>query len=172
MRGSRQTVLLARRAPTIKRWSLDARSEEQSAYSLWESRGVGRPSLDARSWDHPSHPLLRDSSLRPCWTAFLSSLQQSTARDRQDEREGSQEVRTQSVRVAPFSHVPHLTPYFVRHVGISTPRLKMIDAAFSLPPVRKSVESTIRLPCSIKVRDTCAIAIPDNRIDRRERLWM
>ena len=37
MRGSRQTVLLARRAPTIKRWSLDARSEEQSAYSLWGS---------------------------------------------------------------------------------------------------------------------------------------
>ena len=29
--------LLARRAPTIKRWSLDARSEEQSAYSFWES---------------------------------------------------------------------------------------------------------------------------------------
>jgi hypothetical protein len=39
MRGSRQTVLLARRAPTIKRWSLDARSEEQSAYSLWERCG-------------------------------------------------------------------------------------------------------------------------------------
>ena len=37
MRRSRQTVLLARRAPTIKRWSLDARSEEQSAYSFWES---------------------------------------------------------------------------------------------------------------------------------------
>ena len=34
MRRSRQTVLLARRAPTIKRWSLDARSEEQSAYSF------------------------------------------------------------------------------------------------------------------------------------------
>ena len=44
MRGSRQTVLLARRAPTIKRWSLDARSEEQSAYSFWESRGIRRPS--------------------------------------------------------------------------------------------------------------------------------
>ena len=44
MRGSRQTVLLARRAPTIKRWSLDARSEEQSAYSLWGSWGVRRPS--------------------------------------------------------------------------------------------------------------------------------
>jgi hypothetical protein len=29
IRGSRQTVLLARRAPTIKRWSLDARSEDQ-----------------------------------------------------------------------------------------------------------------------------------------------
>ena len=34
MRRSRQTVLLARRAPTIKRWSLDARSKEQSAYSF------------------------------------------------------------------------------------------------------------------------------------------
>jgi hypothetical protein len=44
MRGSRQTVLLARRAPTIKRWSLDARSEEQSAYSLWGSWGIRRPS--------------------------------------------------------------------------------------------------------------------------------
>jgi len=29
------TILLARRAPTIKRWSLDARSEEWFAYSLW-----------------------------------------------------------------------------------------------------------------------------------------
>ena len=45
MRRSRQTVLLARRAPTIKRWSLDARSEEQSAYSFWGSRGIRRPSL-------------------------------------------------------------------------------------------------------------------------------
>ena len=36
MLRSRQTVLLARRAPTIKQWSLDARSEEQSAYSFWE----------------------------------------------------------------------------------------------------------------------------------------
>ncbi|MEK7351962.1 MAG: hypothetical protein AAB177_13895, partial [Nitrospirota bacterium] len=31
------------RAPTIKRWSLDARSEEQSAYSLWERWGIRRP---------------------------------------------------------------------------------------------------------------------------------
>src|SRR5436853_7014707 len=45
MRRSRQTVLLARRAPTIKRWSLDARSEEQSAYSFWGGRGIRRPSL-------------------------------------------------------------------------------------------------------------------------------
>jgi hypothetical protein len=37
------------------------------------TRGLRRPSLDARSWDHPSHPLKRDSS--PCWTNFLSILQ-------------------------------------------------------------------------------------------------
>jgi len=30
------------------------------------TRGLRRPSLDARSWDHPGHPLLGDSSLRPC----------------------------------------------------------------------------------------------------------
>jgi hypothetical protein len=46
IRRSRQTVLLARRAPTIMRWSLDARSEEQSAYSFWESRGIRRPLLN------------------------------------------------------------------------------------------------------------------------------
>ena len=45
MQGSRQTVLFARRAPTIKRWSLDARSEEQSAYFPWGSRGIRKPSL-------------------------------------------------------------------------------------------------------------------------------
>src|SRR5881409_2928069 len=33
-RGSSQTVLLARRAPTMRRWSLDARSEGQPGYSL------------------------------------------------------------------------------------------------------------------------------------------
>ena len=44
MRRSRQTVLLARRAPTIKRWSLDARSEEQSVCSFWRSRGIRRSS--------------------------------------------------------------------------------------------------------------------------------
>jgi hypothetical protein len=33
-RGSRQTILLARRAPTMKQWSLDARSEGQSGDSL------------------------------------------------------------------------------------------------------------------------------------------
>ena len=30
------------------------------------TRGLGRPSLDARSWDHPSHPFKNDSLLRPC----------------------------------------------------------------------------------------------------------
>ena len=38
------------------------------------TRGLRRPSLDARSWDHPSHPLVSDRSLRPCWTDFLSIL--------------------------------------------------------------------------------------------------
>ena len=38
------------------------------------TRGLGRPSLDVRSWDHPSHPLKMDSPLRPCWTIFLSVL--------------------------------------------------------------------------------------------------
>jgi hypothetical protein len=37
----------------------------------------------------------------------------------------------------------------------------MIDAAFSLPPVGKSVESTIRLLCSIKARRTCVNARAD-----------
>ncbi len=33
------------------------------------TRGLRRPSLDARSWDHPSHPLVKavgSHSLRPC----------------------------------------------------------------------------------------------------------
>jgi hypothetical protein len=30
------------------------------------TRGLRRPSLDSRSWDHPSHPLVSDRSLRPC----------------------------------------------------------------------------------------------------------
>ena len=30
------------------------------------TRGRRLPSLDARSWDHPSHPLKMDSLLRPC----------------------------------------------------------------------------------------------------------
>ena len=31
------------------------------------TRGLRRPSLDARSWDHPTHPLVvRDNSLWPC----------------------------------------------------------------------------------------------------------
>ncbi len=30
------------------------------------TRGRRLPSLDARSWDQPSHPLVSDRSLRPC----------------------------------------------------------------------------------------------------------
>lgn len=38
------------------------------------TRGLGKPSLDARRWDHPSHPVLSDNSLRPCSATFLSIL--------------------------------------------------------------------------------------------------
>jgi len=30
------------------------------------TRGLREPSLDARSWDHPSHPLVSDRSMRSC----------------------------------------------------------------------------------------------------------
>src|SRR6185436_2984384 len=53
MRGNRQTVLPARRAPTIKRWSLDARSEEQSAYSFWDNQRLKRPSPEGLIISHP-----------------------------------------------------------------------------------------------------------------------
>jgi hypothetical protein len=39
-KGGHRTILLARRAPTIKRWSLDARSEGQSGDSS-ERQEVG-----------------------------------------------------------------------------------------------------------------------------------
>src|SRR5213593_2016919 len=42
-RGSSQTVLLARRAPTMRRWSLDARSEGQPGYSLFGEEGDKKP---------------------------------------------------------------------------------------------------------------------------------
>jgi hypothetical protein len=64
MRGSGQTVLLARRAPTIIRWSLDPHSEERSAYFLWESWEIRGPSLDARSGDQLAPiPVERTSEL-------------------------------------------------------------------------------------------------------------
>ena len=40
-RGSRQTIFLARRAPTMKRWSLDARSEGQAATPLVRQKDHG-----------------------------------------------------------------------------------------------------------------------------------
>src|SRR2546422_11443128 len=47
-RGSSQTVLLARRAPTMRRWSLDARSEGQPGYSpLGEQRAPIKPWVTA-----------------------------------------------------------------------------------------------------------------------------
>ena len=45
------------------------------------TRGRGLPSLDARSWDHPSHPLVSGRSVRLCWTAFLSILKLSLSRE-------------------------------------------------------------------------------------------
>src|SRR5881296_1782166 len=49
-RGSSQTVLLARRAPTMRRWSLDARSEGQPGYSL-----LGE----------------QRAPIKPCWTGAV-----------------------------------------------------------------------------------------------------
>src|SRR5881296_2932367 len=49
-RGSSQTVLLARRAPTMRRWSLDARSEGQPGCSL-----LGE----------------QRAPIRPCWTGAV-----------------------------------------------------------------------------------------------------
>ena len=48
--GSSQAVLLARRAPTIRQWSLDARSEGQPGYSLLGKQGA---------------------PIKPCWTVAV-----------------------------------------------------------------------------------------------------
>jgi hypothetical protein len=42
-------------------------------------RTVKLCSFDARSWDHPSHPLKMDSSLRPCWEEFFSILRNNSS---------------------------------------------------------------------------------------------
>src|SRR5439155_2034377 len=82
-RGSSQTVLLARRAPTMRRWSLDARSEGQPGCSLLgEQRAPIRPCWtgavgptrapfhsrarqeDACSWGS-ARPPLRQNQLEP-----------------------------------------------------------------------------------------------------------
>jgi hypothetical protein len=91
-RGSSQTILCARRTRTIKRCSSDARSEGQSGCSPeGEVRKTRRPSPGQMArlgvsvggrvrtlravGIVPATPLLSDSLLRPCWTAFLSILQ-------------------------------------------------------------------------------------------------
>ena len=82
MRREWPGALLARRAPTMKRWSLDARSKGQPGRSLnrdivnrkalARAKGTSRRASGlagekaARSWDHPSHPLVSDRSMRSC----------------------------------------------------------------------------------------------------------
>ena len=92
MRRERPGALLARRAPTRKQWSLDARSKgqprplplrevekesEEPSPGRMARLGVpvgGRVRKLRAVGIIPSHPLLSHSSLRPCWTAFLSTL--------------------------------------------------------------------------------------------------
>ena len=58
------TILRARRAPTIKLWSLDARSEGQSSHPLvsepfaheWEGGEEDRTSDGTNLTAHPFHP--------------------------------------------------------------------------------------------------------------------
>ena len=83
MRRERPGALLARRTRTVKRCSFDARSKGQprplplrevyGVEGLAWANGTSRRASGwagenvARSWDHPTHPLVvRDSSLRPC----------------------------------------------------------------------------------------------------------
>ena len=45
------------------------------------TRGLRRPSLDARIWDHPIHPLKRDSLLRPCLGQGASRGEEAVSAD-------------------------------------------------------------------------------------------
>ena len=82
MQGSRQTVLLARRASTIKRWSLDARSKEQSACSLWESWEI------RKALTHPPTPYEDEDDLCPCPSSSADRWPQSAGRDMSPFRKG------------------------------------------------------------------------------------
>src|SRR6185295_20291031 len=55
---------------------------------------------DARSWDHPSHPLKRDSSLRPCLGQGASQGEESVLAD--SGREGEITARAGRVRSLAF----------------------------------------------------------------------
>ena len=53
-------------------WGSTSKMLKKGGWGSWDdpraraTRGLRRPSLDARSWDCPTHPLQSDSSLRPC----------------------------------------------------------------------------------------------------------
>jgi hypothetical protein len=83
MRRERPGALLARRTRTFRKCSFDARSKGQprplppmkgirNRKALARANGTSRRASgwagenDARSWDHPTHPLESDSSLQPC----------------------------------------------------------------------------------------------------------
>ena len=60
------------------------------------TRGLRRPSLDARSWDYPSHPLESDRSLRPCLGQGASQGEEAVLAD--SGREGEITARAGRVR--------------------------------------------------------------------------
>jgi len=76
------------------------------------TRGRGLPSLDARSWDHPSHPVVSDSSLRPCLGQGASQGKESVLAD--SGRAGEIIVRVGWVRSLAFLSIlrgcsPHVS---------------------------------------------------------------
>ena len=100
----------------MKQWSLDARSEGQPGCSpegggknqkaLARANGTPRRASGwagenvARSWDHPSHPLVSDSSLRPCLGQGESQGKESVLAD--SGRAGEITVRVGRVRSLDF----------------------------------------------------------------------
>ena len=63
------------------------------------------PSLDARSWDHPSHPLLSDSWLRPCLGEGASMGEEAVLAD--SGREGEITAGVGRVRTVAFLSILH-----------------------------------------------------------------